>query len=56
MKLASGSANIRRTHKDFADVVELIAIRKLDSSFAKLLHKSLRTTFRGLVKRARGGE
>ena len=30
MKLACGSANVRRTHKDFADVVELIAIRDLD--------------------------
>jgi hypothetical protein len=52
MKLASGSANIRRTHRDFADVVELIALRNLDGSFARFLHKSLRNTFRELVKRA----
>ncbi len=52
MKLASGLGNLRRTHKDFADVVELIAIRKLDSSFARYLHKSLRDTFRQLVGNA----
>lgn len=54
MKLACGSANIRRTHKDFADVVELIAIRNLDGSFSRFLHKSLQKTFRELVKNARG--
>ncbi|MCC6508617.1 MAG: hypothetical protein IT423_05895 [Pirellulaceae bacterium] len=54
MKLASGTGSLRRTHKDFADVVELIAIRKLDSSFARYLHKSLRPTFRELVQRATG--
>ena len=54
MKLACGSANLRRTHKDFADVVELIAIRGLDGSFARYLHKSLHKTFRELVKHARG--
>ncbi len=54
MKLASGMGNIRRTHKDFADVVELIAIRNLDSSFARYLHKSLRPTFRELVHRVVG--
>ncbi|MHC4880137.1 MAG: hypothetical protein ACYTGL_27110 [Planctomycetota bacterium] len=51
MKLACGSANLRRTHKDYADVVELIVIRHLDRSFARFLHKSLRKTFRELVKR-----
>ncbi len=51
MKLASGSANVRRTHRDFADVVELIVIRNLDGSFARFLHKSLRKTFRELVRR-----
>ncbi|MBI2480951.1 MAG: hypothetical protein HYV60_20660 [Planctomycetia bacterium] len=55
MKLACGAANIRRTHKDFADVVELIAIRKLDGSFSRFLHKSLRKIFRELVKNAHGG-
>jgi hypothetical protein len=53
MKIACGLGSLRRTHKDFADVVELIAIRELDSSFARHLHKSLRVTFKELVKRAR---
>lgn len=52
MKLASGLGNLRRTHKDFADVVELIATRKLDGSFARYLHNSLRDTFRQLVRNA----
>ncbi len=53
MKIACGIGSMRRTHKDFADVVELIAIRNLDSSFARYLHKSLRSTFRELVGRAK---
>ncbi len=52
MKIACGSSNLRRTHKDFADVVELIAIRKLDSAFARFLHKSTQPTFRQLVRNA----
>jgi len=52
IKIACGTSNLRRTHKDFADVVELIAIRKLDGSFARFLHKSLRPTFRDLVRNA----
>ncbi len=52
MKIASGMSNLRRTHKDFADVVELIAVRNLDGSFARYLHKSLRPTFRELVRNA----
>ncbi len=52
MKLASGLGNLRRTHKDFADVVELIAIRKLEKSFARFLHPSLRETFRQLFENA----
>ena len=52
MKIACGTGNLRRTHKDFADVVELIAIRKLDSSFARCLHKSVRPTYRELVRNA----
>ncbi len=54
MKLACGMHNLRRTYKDFADVVELIAIRKLDGSFARFLHASLRETFRELVRNAQG--
>lgn len=50
MKIACGTASLRRTHKDFADVVELIAIRQLDPSFARHLHKSLRKTFKELVR------
>ena len=51
-KLACGLGNLRRTHKDFADVVELIAIHRLNSSFARLLHKSVQPEFRTLVKHA----
>ena len=56
MKIACGTSNLRRTHKDFADVVELIAIRKLDGSFARFLHKSVRATFRELVRNATASE
>ena len=41
-KIACGEGNLRRTHKDFADVVELILRNRLDSSFARYLHRSLR--------------
>jgi hypothetical protein len=54
-KIACGRGSIRRTHKDFADVVELIAANQLSSSFARYLHKSVRAEFRELVKHARGG-
>lgn len=53
-KLACGLGDMRRTHKDFADVVELIAIHRLDGSFARMLHKSVRKEFRALVKRVGG--
>jgi len=53
-KVACGQANLRRTHKDFADVVELIVQNGLNSSFARFLHKSLRPTFRQLVRTSRG--
>ncbi len=53
-KLACGLGNLRRTHKDFADVVELIAFHRLDGSFARFLHKSVRKEFRELVRRAAG--
>ena len=56
MKIACGESNLRRTHRDFADVVELIAIRNLDGSFARFLHKSVRSTFRDLVRNARAGD
>jgi hypothetical protein len=52
MKIACGMGNLRRTHKDFADVVELIAARNLDRSFARFLHPTLRPTFRELVRNA----
>ena len=55
-KIACGQGNLRRTHKDFADVVELIAAHGLGRAFAKHLHKSVRKTFRELVLRARGPE
>ena len=54
LKIACGLGNLRRTHRDFADVVELIALHDLRRSFARHLHKSLRKTFRELVLRARG--
>ena len=53
-KIACGLGNLRRTHKDFADVVELIIQNRLNSSFARFLHKSLRTTYRELVRKSRG--
>lgn len=52
MKIACGTGSLRRTHKDFADVVELIAVHGLDLSFARHLHKSLRKTFKELVRSA----
>jgi hypothetical protein len=52
-KIACGLGNLRRTHKDFADVIELIIQKKLNSSFARSLHKSLRVTYRDLVRRSR---
>jgi hypothetical protein len=54
IKIACGAVNVRRMHKDFADVVELIAIRKLDGTFAKYLHKSVRDIYRKLVQNAQG--
>jgi hypothetical protein len=54
IKIACGLGSVRRTHKDLADVVELIALRKLDSSFARFLHRSVRVTFRELVRNSRG--
>lgn len=54
-KLACGEGDLRRSHKDFADVVELIAIHELDGSYARHLHKSVRKTFRQLVRNVRGG-
>lgn len=53
-KLACGLGSLRRTHRDFADVVELIAVHRLDGTFARLLHKSVRQEFRVLVRHASG--
>lgn len=53
-KIACGEASPRRFHKDLADVVELIARHDLTATFARFLHKSLRPTFRALVRSARG--
>lgn len=53
-KIACGEGDLRRAYKDWADVVELIAVNELNSSFARYLHKSLRPTFRDLVRRAHG--
>jgi hypothetical protein len=54
MKLACGLGSPRRTHRDLADVVELIAIHQLGREFARHLHKSLRSAFRKLVTQSRG--
>jgi hypothetical protein len=54
IKLACGLGSPRRTHRDLADVVELIAIHQLDRSFAPHLHKSVRPAFRKLVQQSRG--
>ena len=53
-KLACGIGNARRMHKDFADVVELIARNTLPRSFSRKLHKSLRPTFLELVHVQKG--
>ena len=55
LKLACGLGNVRRTYRDLADVVELIAANHLGRDFARHLPKSLRKEFRELVLRARGG-
>lgn len=52
-KIACGESNLRRTHRDFADVVELIACHGLDGTFASRLHRSVRPTFRRLVRHVR---
>jgi hypothetical protein len=49
-----GEGNLRRAHKDFADVVEIILQNRLDGSFAAHLHMSLRETYRRLVRSSRG--
>lgn len=54
IKIACGAENVRRMHKDFADVVELILFRKLDGSFARFLHSSVRDIYRQLVRNAHG--
>jgi Uncharacterised nucleotidyltransferase len=54
-KIACGLGNLRRTHKDFADVVELIAHHRLSRADARRLHRSVRKTFRELVVHARRG-
>ena len=56
MKIACGMSNVRRTHKDFADVVELIAIRHLDGSFARFLHKSLWPALHDFVRNANSAD
>jgi hypothetical protein len=53
IKLACGLGSPRRTHRDLADVVELISIHRLSRAFARHLHKSLRPTFRKLVEQSR---
>lgn len=52
-KIACGLSNLRRTHRDLADVVELIARHNLGRDFAPHLHKEVRKEYRELVQRAR---
>jgi hypothetical protein len=54
VKLACGLGSPRRTHRDLADVVELIALHQLNKSFARFLHNSQRSAFRQLVEQSRG--
>jgi hypothetical protein len=53
IKLACGLGSPRRTHRDLADVVELISVHQLGRDFARHLHKSLRPAFRKLVEQSR---
>lgn len=50
-KLACGEGDARRMHRDFADVVELIAVHGLGGAFSRHLHKAVRPAFRRLVRR-----
>lgn len=52
-KLAAGQNDARRMHKDFADVIELVAHHNLQRSFSRKLDPSLRAAFLDLVERAR---
>jgi len=52
-KLACGEGDARRMYRDFADVVELIAVHGLDGTFSRHLHKAVRPAFRQLVRRVR---
>lgn len=54
LKMACGLSNLRRTYRNLADVIELIAVHQLGRDFARHLHKSLRKEFRALVLRSRG--
>lgn len=49
MKLRSGSTNLLRA-QDLADVIGLIRVHRLESSFARCLDKTLRPAFRQLVR------
>jgi hypothetical protein len=55
-KIAAGEGNLRRAYKDFADVIELVAIHRLDGSFARHLHRSVRKQFRELARRAQASD
>jgi len=50
-KLACGEGDPRRMHRNFADVVELIAVHELDGAYERHLHKAVRPAFRKLVRR-----
>lgn len=50
-KLACGEGDPRRTHRDFADMIELVAIHGPEGSFDPHLDKTVRPAFRQLVRR-----
>ena len=54
MKIACGQGSVRRTHRDFADVIELIVSNGLRRDYARFLNKTVRKTFRQLVLSSRG--
>ena len=46
--------DVKWQDKDYVDVMELIVQNRLNSSFARFLHKSLRSTYRELILNSRG--
>lgn len=53
-QLACVLGNLGRTHRDLADVVELIAVHQPGREFAAKLHRNVRKEYRSLVRHAQG--